>query len=328
MEAITMYFGGLSDHQHVAEELELPIIPELGAIATSRKAIDLCAAGRVGVGISGPKGSGKSAGLDLGCDWFARLERAKQARDNAYTVRRILRLRAVGSKTDREVILILAKHLTRTYSDRAGGRKKGVPEIRADVLEMCQKRQYALIVADEAETYGEPALECLRDLLADSQDGGTGRVRESGTVAKGIGLLLVGDEKLRHRLGGTAEASHRWRQIIEVKPLEPGQVAGVYTTWFPGFTPHVASIGDDVWQNYAASVACRREVSFRFLENHARTYAHYMVRKEAGITCREEIPFNRHIFEFSADECAWGAVAAPPASPSVRRKTQKKGGAK
>jgi hypothetical protein len=328
MEAITMYFGGLSDHQHVAEELELPIIPELGAITICRKAIDLCAASRIGVGISGPKGSGKSAGLDLGCDWFARLERAKQARDNAYTVRRILRLRAVGSKTDRELITILAKHLTRTYSDRAGGRKKGVPEIRADVLEMCQKRQFALIVVDEAEKYADPALECLRDLLADSQDSGMGRVRETGTVAKGIGILLVGDEKLRPRLGGTDEASHRWRQILDVNQIEPARVAGVYMTWFPGFAPHVASIGDDVWQNYAASVACRRDFSFRFLENHARLYAHYMVRKEAGITCREGIPFNRHVFELSADECAWGAEAVPAAPSSVRRKTQKKGGAR
>jgi hypothetical protein len=328
METITMQLGGLSNHQHVAENLELPIIPELGAVTTCRKAIDLCAASRIGLGISGPKGSGKSVGLDLGYDWFARLERAMQARDNAYTVRRVLRLRAVGSKTDREVILILAKHLTRTYSDRAGGRKKGVPEIRADVLEMCQKRQYALIVADEAETYGESALECLRDLLADSQDGGTGRVRETGTVAKGIGLLLVGDEKLRHRLGGMTEASHRWRQVIDVNPIEPAQVAGVYATWFPGFAPHVASIGEDVWQNYAASVACRRTVSFRFLENHARLYAHYMVRKDAAITGRERIPFDRHIFELAADECAWGAEAAPASSPSVRRKTQKKGAAR
>lgn len=325
METITLQFGGLSEHQHVAEALELPILGNLGAVAACRKAIDLCAASRIGIAVIGPKGAGKSVGLDLGYDWFAKREREMQARENSYAVRRVLRLRAVGSKTDRDVMLMLAGQLNRMYSDRTGGRRKSIPEIRADVLEMCLKKQYALIMVDEAETYAPQALEALRDLLADSQDNGRGRVTETGTRASGIGLLLAGDDTLLEHLSRSREAGHRWRQVVRVPALDAERFAEVYAAWFPGFATEVQQMGEVAWQAYVSSVLCRGFVpSFRGLENHARLYAHYMVRSDPTITGRESIPFNRNVFQLAAEECTWEEVSparqAAPLSPRRRRK--------
>lgn len=321
MKATTEQLNAPSNLQHGAEQLELPILRHLGALTVCRKAIDMCAASRVGVAVVGPKGSGKSAGAALGSQWFAGMERAKFERDDTYSVRRILPVWALSSKTDRDLALFIARKLTRTYSPRAGGRQKSIPEIRADILEMCRKRQYAVILIDEADTYSDAALEFLRDLLADSQDNGSGRVRASGTIASGIGLLLVGDDTLRERLGSTREAGHRWRQVLEVQALETSQLTPLYAAWFPGFQPHVEAVGAAAWQNYLASVLCRGEpLSLRKAENQARVYAHYYFRADPALK-RETIPFDRSRFEVSAEECAWAAdiEAAPPVARTPKR---------
>jgi len=330
MATFTMELGGLSNAQHVVEELALPLLPHLGAVTACWKALDTCAASRTGVTVVGPKGAGKSVGIQHACELFAQMERELRRRHEAYRVRKVLRFGEIRCRSDREVALLLARRLDPRYSERANGQKKTVAQIRADIVSMCLRQQYAVIVVDEAETFADEALQFLRDLLRDARDAApeTGQAG-TGPVPHGLGILLVGDDTFdpRGRLG--REAGERWRQVIEVRSPEVGHVIEVLGTWFPGFAPHVERVGEVAWANHLASVIGRgRPISFRFVENVARLYAHYMVRSDPSIGDRTAIPFNRHLFELAAEECSW-AHQAPQAKrpPKPRSSRARTGGA-
>jgi type II secretory pathway predicted ATPase ExeA len=329
METYTYHFGGMMNR--LAEELGLPILNHRGAIVHCRQALDLCAGSRVGTAVIGPKGSGKTIGLQVSYNWFMEAERERKRRDNSYAVRRILRLRAIRCRSDRDVIMVIARQLAPTYSDRAKGRRKTVQEIRTDVIELCRRQQYALITVDEADTYADSALECLRDLLTESGEDGTGKVTGDIVNPKGIGLLFIGLDGLSSRLGFMEEAGERWRQVIDVAPLDVPGAVEAYTAWFPGFSEHIDQVGPTAWSNYIASVICRgnTSVSFRFLENQARLYTHMLVRTHPNIMTRETVPFDKNLFEYAARECSWADRVAPPpqAQPRPRSRSKRRKGA-
>jgi hypothetical protein len=316
MENFTFRLGGLADEQHVAEELELPLIKNLGAVTACKKALDRAATTRRAVTVLGPKGMGKTIGLRLACDFFASLERAMQERDSSYRLRRVLRLRAARGASYREMAVHLAKQLNPAFSDRVRGRKKEQNEIRTEILGLCLKQQYAVIAIDEGEVYSDESLLLLRDLMADSEDEDPARFRSPDTTAAaGVGIVIVGtDDKFLDRLSVTGEAGERWSLVIRVATLKPAAVRNVYAAWFPGFAEYIATVGEPTWEAYLSSLIARGgDVSFRQLENHARAYVHYLARTSEGCTNPRELPFNRHLFELAAEESAWakGRVASP-----------------
>jgi hypothetical protein len=320
MAKYTMELGGLSNAQHVAERLDLQILPHLGAVAACRQAIDTCASSRQGVTLTGPKGIGKTVGIQDACAWFAQIEREKRTQDAAYRVRRVLRFGHIRCKTDREVALLLARRLDPRYSERANGRKKTVAEIRAEIVSMCLRQQYAVIIVDEVETFAAEALLFFRDLLRDARDGGSETV--AGTsMCLGVGILLVGDDSFDPPTGLGAEAGQRWSKAVELPAPGICHVVELLGTWFPGFQPHIDKVGDAAWANYLNSVVARgHPLSLRQVENIARHYALYVVRTDPKVSSREEIGFNRHLFELTAEECSW-AQKTPAGKPAKGRRS-------
>jgi hypothetical protein len=303
----SMNLGGLDPAQHVAEDLALPILPSLGAVTLCKLALDTAATLRRGVMVVGPKGVGKTVGLHLAYEWFAALEREKRQLDNAHRPRRVLRVHGLRNTSYRDTALLLARKLSKTYDDRVRGRKKEPNEVRADFLQLCLKQNYAVLILDEAENCSDAALLLLRDLMADAEEEDPTRYRMAGaTTAAGLGIVVAGDRPIEERLGLTNEASERWVNVIRVDLLTPEDVIGVYSTWFPGFTPHIESIGPDVWANYLSSVVCRgQHVSFRLLENHARMYVHYTARSNAEVRALHDVAFDADLFQFTLEQAAW-----------------------
>ena len=327
MDTLILHLGGLSADQHVAEELDLPVISNLGAVGVCKRAIDAAAMQRRGVAVIGPKGAGKTLGLRMACEWFTDLERSKRAAEEGYRMRRILRLRGLRDSSYRETAVLVAKQVSPHFSDRKKGKKKDQNEIRQELVQLCLKQQIAVIVADEGEIYSDQALLFLRDLMSEAEDEDSNRFKTLGSVgAGGIGVVIVGDETLEKRLVTTNEASERWTKVFTVDGMDSTAVARVYQAWFPAFADHVVRVGEHEWLNYVNSVICRgRKASFRLLENHARTYAHYVFRSRRDITDRADIPFDARLFEHSADEVSWGLGKDSTRAPRRQRRTMRAG---
>jgi hypothetical protein len=167
---------------------------------------------------------------------------------------------------------------------------------------MCAQGQVAAIVVDEAETFSDEALQCFRDLLAESQTSED----EAGDSGGGLGVILVGDETFAPRYHAMRDAGQRFAKVIEIGPVYEDDLPDVFAVWFPGFAAHIANLEGPAWRNYLASVLGRgRPVSFRYLENQAKGYAYYVARTQPGIRKREDVPFIKHLFDLAADECAF-----------------------
>jgi type II secretory pathway predicted ATPase ExeA len=323
MASFTIQLGGLSNAQHVAEDLELPILPSLGAVTACWQALDTCATARSGLTLIGPKGAGKTAGIKHACNAFREMEREKRRLHEAYRVRKVLHFGEIRCKTDREIALVLARRLDPRYSERANGQKKTVTQIRGDVVSACLRQQYAVVVVDEAESFSDDALQFLRDLLRDSRDNAPVTSMPEASAPRGLGILLIGDDTFdpRARLG--REAGHRWSRVVTIERPGIRQVAEVYGTWFPGLHDHVGKVGVEAWSTYLSSVLARGgPLSLRHIENHAKAYAHYMVRSDPSISHQAEIGFNRHLFELAAEECAWAQSAPAVKKPSKPRSSR------
>jgi hypothetical protein len=315
METFSITLGGMDPSQHVAEDLGLPIIPDVGAVVRCREALDAAAATRRGLLVVGPKGVGKGIGVSLATQWFADVEKAKASLDDSYVRRKVLRIRDVRDATYRETAVNVARQLSKRYQDRVRGRKKDPNEIRADVVNLCLARNYVALVLDEAERCSDATLLFVRDVMADAEEVASDRIEGDQSHAAGVGVVIVGDPSVEDAIGRTNEGGERWARRLEVPPLAPQQVVHVYSVWFPGFATHVQAVGDEAWETYLSSLICRGPVSFRLLENHARTFVLYMTRSKASVSSREDVPFDRALFELSWEQVTWARHTRPNGGP-------------
>lgn len=300
--------GNLDAAQHFAEELALPIIESLGAIARVREAVDVAATHRKGVVVSGPKGSGKGVAIERAIDWFRECERAKHREDATYRRRRILRVgESLRGTKYRETGVLLCRALDRGYSDRVRRSLKDSNEIRNDFVQLCLRGHFSVIVLDEAERCTDDVLLFLRDFLTDAELQDTARGRVAGAkTASGIGVVVVGTEAIHARVLQSNEAGERWVQAIKVPGLDLEGVERALEAWFPAFAPHIESIGRENWRTYLASALLRGEsVSFRTLENLARAYALVLARHKVPVSQREIVPFHQECFELALSKVTW-----------------------
>ena len=300
--------GGLDPSHSLAEDLGLPILPDLGAVARMRQAVDAAAVHRKGVVLTGPKGCGKGTAIDWVLTWFRETEKAKHDEDGTYRRRRVLRVgKELRDSTYREIGVALAKTLDPRYSDRVRGVKKDLNQIRLDFVQLCLKRNYAVIIADEGERCSNDAFLFLRDLITDAEEEDKARGRMDGSkTAAGVGVVLVGVESVEDRIMATDEAGERWVTSFRVGGLSPDEVVRVMGEWFPGFEGHIRRTGTDAWKSYLTSGLFRgTQVSFRLLENLARTYVHHIARTRPEVDARERIPFHVEAFERALAEITW-----------------------
>jgi hypothetical protein len=300
--------GNLDASQHFAEELALPIIESLGAIARVREAVDVAATHRKGVVVSGPKGSGKGVAIERAMEWFRECERAKHREDATYRRRRILRVgESVRGTKYRETGVLLCRTLDRGYSDRVRRALKDPNEVREDFVQLCLRSHYSVIVLDEAERCTDDVLLFLRDFLTDAELQDSARRRVDGAKsAAGIGVVVIGTEAIHNRVLQTNEAGERWVQALKVSGLDLHGVEQALAVWFPGFAPHIEKVGRENWRAYLASALLRGDhVSFRTLENLARSYALVLSRHQVPVSCRESVPFHQSLFELALSKVTW-----------------------
>jgi hypothetical protein len=291
-------------------DLSLPILPHLGAIAEARLALDLAGTTRRGVVMCGPKGAGKGAALSLALRWWDDREREREG-NPAYQRHRVLRIGSLRGATYKETAVYIAKRIDKQYEARVRGAKKQDNDVRDDAVQMALNKRYVVILFDEGELLSAASLNLLRDLMAKAEDDDAERVSEDGVVARGLGIVLWGDESLETKVGLSDEANERWVRRIKIRLLEPDEVVEVYDAWFPGFAPEIAKMGRNMWVNYVTSLVCRgRTVSFRLIENHARAYVLFMQRSRGLAPVAATMPFDVDVFQQTFQEACWGVPAS------------------
>lgn len=265
--------GNLSPDVRAAEELELPFLDGPDAVSVLTDALDLCAVHRRGMGVDGPKGSGKSEGRADAVRAFEEAEAEKLAADASYEPRRILcmtapRATVAGSAAGgdggltaagrvrsatagrlpsyRGVLLaLLAALYGAPPNDRVRGRRKTDHELIADAVETAAALNVAVVVVDDAERLGPDGFTAFRDFMADAAEadgrrqalGRVGGLGDSvrGLRAAGVGVLLIGTPEIKSRLERTDEAGQRWAGCVSVSALAPGDLPAVYRAAFPAF---------------------------------------------------------------------------------------------
>jgi hypothetical protein len=300
--------GGMDDHQHLAEELCLPILTHLSAHARVMDAMDHVATTRRGIGVIGRKGVGKTVGLQAALQNFEESERKKLTLDASYQKRTIVELSSLRAKTYRDAVIMVLKFLAgSSFALAARGRRKTDDELREEIVHHCLDQKIIALCLDEAENAQPVTLMLLRDIMSDAERLDPARLDAKGQRSAGVGVLLLGTHPLAHRLRRSVEAGERWVQLVTVGRVRSGVVAEIYEAWFPGFAEHIAAVGRAAWLKFLeANLSEGRSVSLRLVENHARLYFRRMVRKDDSIRSRELTPFSERVFLWTLGEVRWG----------------------
>lgn len=313
--------GGLDPAHAIAERLELPLLAGIGATSVCFQAVDTAATLRRGVAIIGPKGSGKSVGLEAAIRLFRDIERVKKEEDATYRPRGLLHSQLLPRADYRDTALGIASAMAKTYSERVRGRKKTNPEVLNDVVQLCRAQKKTVLVLDEVEECTDATLLFLRDLMSGVEQ--LDRRHEDGpSRASGIGVVIVGDASLQQRLEANLEAMHRWVTTLEVPVVTPDAVASLLLHWFPGFAAHVSEVGFEAWKNYVGGAfGGLGRLNLRMVENASRLYALHITRRNADIQHQGQIPFDYPYFEKAIEEATWAVPNAIEASarPAPKR---------
>lgn len=305
--------GGFDDDDmHAAEDLALPLIPELSAIARVRDALDHVATVRRGVVVAGPKGVGKTMAVRRAVQEFMDRERKKKALSESYQPRRVLMLRGIRARTYRDALIaILHEIVGASFCIKAHGRRKTDDELRSELILHALNQRLLTFVLDDAESFAPVVYELLRDIISDAEERDTSRYltnAEGDGVfrASGIGMLLVGTLEVARKIRLGDEAHQRWVGTVEIGLCPAEQVGDVYLRWLPGFSAHVHSVTAAVWSGFITEHVTRKQgVYMRLLENHTRLYFRRMVRNTAETLTRVSCPFREQLFLLTLQEARW-----------------------
>jgi len=309
-------------HAHEwASSLDLPILPDVGAEARLRWLLGYVTANRNGAVAIGPKGAGKSLGLQLVLDEWNAVEQRKHQLDSAYTPRYVVPVGLLQGRTEREVLTdLLAAVLGAPPNLRVRGSRKTDQQLLEDLLTHLFEQNAVAFCVEEGEFVKDAGLKVLRDIMSEASrldmrttpapaTPSTSEEHPRMTSARGIGVLVVGTSKLEDKIRKSDEAGQRWVLIEKVGAVPCERVSSVYERWFPGFAPHIAQVSRKGWERYLHDrFTLGRSIPVRKLVEHVRLYARFIAKTMPTVTSREAIPFHAPLFETAWDSTAWGDV--------------------
>jgi hypothetical protein len=304
----TITLGGLSATDMLAEDLVLPLLTGTLTVDCAMDALHDAVSRRVGIGLIGAKGAGKTEAVRLVCHEFEAAERARQALDSAHRRRRLLRLPTLVTPKYRDILTELLKQITGTETRlRVHGSPLSDDTLLARFCAHLFDRNVVAVVVDQAEACGPEALRALRDVMTVAADLDERRKGVDGVIASGVGVLLVGTPALCATLAASDERGHRWARMVEVHGVLPADVADIYLHWFPAFGTEVLRRGGRSWweATLEGHVSHGQIVAMRSLAHHALRYWQHLVADREQAMTRETAPLDVDLFTFAATETDW-----------------------
>lgn len=303
MREITI--GGVRESTHLVEELELPILEEIDALAWIGDAVDQAAAERKGIAVVGRKGAGKTVAAAQALRRFEAAEKQIAKADDRYEKRRAIVVQGPRSAKRVEVLAEIWYAATGVHPFRlVRGRRKSDEQLLDELIVKLAHENIAVVIVDEAENLSEEGLIALRDIISKAEGAAKNRFSGQGYRPAGVGVVLVGTYRLKARLIRSEEAGHRWVSIREVEDLTPAEAAEVYRHFLPCFAAHAEELGEDEWKEYVRlRVVKGRPVPVRQIENHVRSYVRRVAAEsEEEIESKADIPFDQELFEWTLAE--------------------------
>lgn len=308
-----------ADQSLAAENFAIPALDHLSDILPGldlachvlREAADL----RTGLLLIGPKAAGKTTAIDRAIRLFREEEQRKlQEMPEQYRERRVLYTHGLAAKSARELLVALLKHVSPGLRERQHGSRKSDDQLREELVHGLLNKGYAVLVLDEAEYLVEHGFDTLRKIMADAATADPRRVIADGNAegyrAAGVGIVLVGTDKVADLVRQNADAGLRWSACHQVPLLPPDAAGSVYRAIFPGFERHIATVGEDAWAEFMATHVTRgRAMPIGVLAMHARRYFTLLSDASLGTAeefrTREATPFAREVFLATLTMTEW-----------------------
>lgn len=305
----SIHVGGLPPSTALLDNLQLPVIQDLEAIAWAMDALVHAAADRKGVALISEKGAGKTMALRSVINDFDDAERLKETLDARYARRRTVLVHSPRSKDRSEILGVIWKAaLGLEMNRRLRGRRKPDDLLLDELVEHFLHQNIAVLVFDEAESLSAEAFDLIRDMISIGESKSKERFTGKSYSPAGIGVLIAGTPRVRDFLVKTDEAAHRWLRFQEIAPLAIDEAAGIYRRFLRAFDERAAEIGEEAWVDFIRlKVARGRSLPVRSIENHVRTYVRrvvvdHMVNEEPEIESPDDVPFNEEIFFQALEE--------------------------
>lgn len=308
-----------ADQSLAVDRFRIPALDHLGdllpGLSLACHAVREAADYRTGILVLGPKGAGKTIAIQRAVRVLEAEEHVLFDRmPETYRPRQFLYEHGLAPKTPRELLLFLLKQVSPGLRERQHGTRKSDDVLRGDLVAALLNKQYAVLIFDEAEYLADHAIDTLRKLMADAAAADTRRttVTKDGEeyAAAGIGVVLVGTDKLSDAVRRSPDAGLRWSGCHQLPLLAPSDVAAVYPAIFPGFHEFISRVGDTVWREFIESnVARGRMMPIGVAAMHARRYFGLVSDASLGtkeeIRTREATPFVRETFLMALTMTEW-----------------------
>jgi len=317
---IQIKLGTVDAEQSLAtENFAIPALDALGdllpaldlALHALREAADL----RTGILFVGPKAAGKTTAIDRAIRIFRDEEQRKLiAMPEQYRERRVLYVHGLAAKSPRELLVALLKHVSPGLRERQHGSRKSDDQLREELVQGLLNKGYAVLALDEAEYLADHGFDTLRKIMADGATLDPRRLVTTGSGegyrAAGVGIVLVGTDKVADLVRGNADAGLRWSACHQVPLLPPETAGAVYRAIFPAFSAHVESVGEESWHAFMESHVTRgRVIPIGVLAMHARRYFTLLSDASLGTAgefrTREATPFVREVFLAALTMTEW-----------------------
>ena len=312
------------EHTLAADTLCIPAldtVPRLAhALAETQQALREVAERRTGLLIIGPNYCGKSTAVERAVRLLRDDEQQLAvAMPEHYRERRFLCVHGLESKTAREFLMALLQVVSPGLRDRQHGSRKSDDTLRGELVTALLNKHYAAIICDEAEYLTDRIIDQLRKIMADATEKDARRVTvingKEAYAAAGVGVLLVGTQKLLETVRRSEDAGLRWSDVRSLEYLAPQEVADVYLALCPRFAEHATAIGADAWREFCESrVAMGQPMAIGAITSHARRYFSLLLDQAlqdgGALRTLDEAPFVQEAFVYALTKTSWGKDAA------------------
>ena len=294
----TLTLGGLHQSTHLANQAMLPILPDTHAQTMIMDALDKAVSQRKGFAVVGPKGAGKSFALERATEEFDDSERAMEDMDATHERRRIRTIWSPRAERRVEILEVIWREVLGEDMPRRDGTRNKAPDILlAELVDHLLELGICALVFDEAENLTDVGFTTIRDIISVAQQRAQDQFSGGKYRAVGLGVLLIGDERLEPLVKASREAMHRVAGVYRVENLSPAEAAEVYCRFVPGIGIHASVIGEGGWSDFVRNrVVFNQAIPLRFIETHARLYISRMTAEDHDFACVADIPYDAEMF--------------------------------